>query len=75
MTEISDPETELCEYNYFEISENSKIYESIHPDIYNVFDIDDIVVEVSNKRRVAECFYKTPIIGHSIYKKTVEMVD
>ena len=75
MIEISDPETELCEYSFFELSEESKIYESIHPDIYNVFDIDDIVTEVSPKYRASEYFYKTPIIGHSIYKKTVEMVD
>ena len=75
MIEISDPETELCEYNNFELSDDSKIYEAIHPDIYNAFDIDDIVAEVSCKRRATECFYKTPIIGHSIYKKTVEMVD
>jgi len=78
MIEISDPETELCDYSIndtLELFPGDKEINSIHPDIYNSFDRSALQTKIDNinGRQIHESFIISKT--YNIYKRNTIVVE
>lgn len=76
MIEISDPETNLCQYNKEVIDKLSEEIVSIHPNIYDKFNLYYVNPNFFNSKEVVvDTYTKDYGLGHTIHATDVVLVD